>query len=715
MSIDATNSLAHASSAYLRSAMHQPTQWHEWGPEAFALAQQQNKPILLDIGAVWCHWCHVMDRESYESAEIAAILNEHYIAIKVDRDERPDVDSRYQAAVSAVTGQGGWPLTVFLMPDGKMFFGGTYFPPEDRYGRAGFRHVLLALAQAFRDRRTELEIESEELMHQLKRAESDPAQRAEFSSGIVEQIVQSALNLFDRENGGFGTAPKFPHPAAMDLLIDWLARTGAKAVERVVKTTLEKMALGGVYDQLGGGFHRYSVDERWCVPHFEKMAYDNSELLKNYTHAWQATGEPLFAAVARDILRWMREVLSDRERGGYYGSQDADISLDDDGSYFTWSLEQARGVLTSEELAVAAGYYDIGEQGEMQHDPAQNVLWVRETVEQIAGNLQRKPEEVSALLASARQKMFAARQSRPTPFVDRTLYTGWNALCISAVLEAARALADEDELRFALRSLDRLLAEAYLSEAGLRHVIAYAQDGSAHNGGAARPAGVLEDYAFTILACLDAYEASGELAYFQRGSQIARRMLAAFHDDSDGGFFDLDHASARDALAVLATRRKPYRDSPTPAAAPAAALALLRLHALTNELEQRALAQETLEIFAGAAPKFGIFAGTFGLAAQWLARPHVQVVVVGNGAEADALYAEAIAPFALGKIALRVRDAAHLEASLPPALVETIAAVPGIREGKATALLCAGFTCQPPIHSPEELRQALHQAITQPR
>jgi uncharacterized protein YyaL (SSP411 family) len=714
MSEHPTNSLANASSAYLRSAMHQPTQWHEWGPEAFRLAQEQNKPILLDIGAVWCHWCHVMDRESYESEEVAKILNEHFIAVKVDRDERPDVDSRYQAAVSAVTGQGGWPLTVFLMPDGKMFFGGTYFPPEDRYGRAGFRKVLLALAQAFRERRTELEIESEELMSQLKRAEQMPGQSAEFSAAVVDQIVQSAFNLFDRDNGGFGNSPKFPHPAAMDLLIDWYARTGAAAAQTVIKTTLQKMAHGGVYDQLGGGFHRYSVDERWCVPHFEKMAYDNSELLKNYAHAWQATGEPLFADIARDILRWMRDVLSDRERGGFYGSQDADISLDDDGSYFTWSLEQAKAVLSADELAVAAAYYDIGEQGEMPHDPSQNVLWVRDSVEQIASSQQRSSEEVSSLLASAKQKMYAARLERTTPYVDRTLYTGWNSLCISAVLEAARALGDDAELQFALRSLDRLLAEAYLPQAGLRHVIAYSHIGGGQEGAASRPAGVLEDYAFTVLACLDAYEASGELRYFQRADEIAQRMISGFHDDNDGGFFDLDNASTRDAVGALVSRRKPYRDSPTPAGAPAAALALLRLHAFTNEMEQRALAQETLEGFAGAAPKFGIFAGTFALAAQWLAHPHTQVVVVGSGAEADALYAEAIAPFALGKVVLRVANPAKVEESLPPALVETISAVPGLRDGKAMALLCTGFTCQPPIHEPGELREALRKAIAQP-
>jgi uncharacterized protein len=701
--------------------MNQPTAWHEWGAEAFALAHAENKPILLDIGAVWCHWCHVMDRESYESAEIAAILNQHFIAIKVDRDERPEVDARYQAAVAAITGQGGWPLTVFLMPDGKMFFGGTYFPPVDSYGRASFQRVLLAIAEAFRERRTELEIESEELMHQLARSEGMGGQGGTFSPLIVDKMVQSALTAFDRENGGFGGAPKFPYPPIFDLLMDWYARTGEEQVGKVAMTTLEKMALGGVYDQLAGGFHRYSVDERWCVPHFEKMAYDNSELLKNYVHAWQATGNPLFAGVARDILRWLREWLSDRERGGYYGSQDADIDLHDDGGYFTWTLEEARAVLSPEELAVAAAHYDIGEHGEMPHDPAKNVLWVRDAVEKIAAKQKRTVEAVEELLAAAKKKLYAARLQRPTPYVDRTLYTGWNALCISAVLQASRVLGDEAEQQFALRSLGRLLAEAYLPEAGLRHVIAYAEGGGMQRPGSTTgtelrsltPAGVLDDYAFTTLACLDAYEASGELRYFHRAAEIAERMIAGFHDKTDGGFFDMDSASAREAVGALVSRRKPFRDSPTPAGNSAAGLALLRLHALNGDARLRELAEKTLEVFAGVAEQYGIFAGTYGLAAVWLARPHAQVVVVGQGPQAEAMYAEAMAPFSLNKIVLRVKDAAELKIALPPALAETIAAVPGVHDGRAVALLCGGFACQPPIYTADELRNALREATTQ--
>jgi uncharacterized protein YyaL (SSP411 family) len=705
MSTHAPNALAHASSAYLRSAMHQPTAWHEWGTEAFALAQAQDKPILLDIGAVWCHWCHVMDRESYESPEIAAILNEHFIAVKVDRDERPDVDARYQEAVVALIGQGGWPLTVFMTPQGKIFFGGTYFPPQDAYGRASFRRVLLALAEAFRDRRAELEQESDSLMQQFSLVESMPGHAGKFSPAIIDKTVQSALALFDREHGGFGEAPKFPHPPAMDLLIDWYARTGERHVREVIVSTLEQMARGGVYDQLAGGFHRYSVDERWCVPHFEKMSYDNSELLKNYVHAWQATGNPFFAEVARDILRWLREWLSDRERGGYYGSQDADIDLNDDGSYFTWSLDEARAVLDEDELAVAAAHYDIGERGEMSHDPSRNVLWVRDSVEQIAAAQQRTAEAAAELLTSAKKKMYAARLKRPTPYVDRTLYTGWNAMCISAVLRAARVLGDEGERQFALRSLERLLRAAYDSNAGLRHVIAYAEDGARLG-----PPGVLEDYAFTTLACLDAYVATGDLGYYRRAEEIAERMIAGFYDEEGGGFFDLDHDSCR---GVLSTRRKPFRDSPTPAGDPSAAIALLRLHALNGDARLHELAQHTLEAFAAAAEHYGISAGNYNLAAVWLARPHLQVVVVGEGQRADTLYAEAMAPFVLNKVVLRVKHKEALQSTLPPGLAQTIAAAPAVEERRAVALLCSGFSCRPPICTPEELREALREAIRQ--
>ncbi|MBI3645889.1 MAG: thioredoxin domain-containing protein, partial [Acidobacteriales bacterium] len=589
MSTASTNALARASSSYLRSAMHQPIQWHEWGEEAFAAAKRENKPMLLDIGAVWCHWCHVMDRESYDDPEVAKIVNENYIAVKVDRDERPDIDSRYQAAVGALTGQGGWPLTGFLTPDGKPFYGGTYFPPQDQYGRPSFKRVLLSIAQAYREKHGEVLEQANMVTSAISQAESFSGRGGDVSPKVVDAIVESALKMFDERNGGFGNAPKFPHPSALDLLIDRHARTGNEELRGVFVSTLEKMARGGVYDQLAGGFHRYSVDERWVVPHFEKMCYDNSELLKNYVHAWQATGSEFFAEVARDIIRWMEEWLSDRAHGGFYASQDADYSMDDDGDYFTWTVEEAKAALTPEEGEVASLYYDINEVGEMHHNPAKNVLYIRAGFEEIARRLGASEERVRELLASAKKKMYAARIGRPTPYVDKTIYAGWNAMCVSAYVEAARVLDLKDAQHFALRSLDRVLAEGWnagLEPAAadrsvrltLKHVIAYS-DPKAENRDTT---GVLDDYAFTVIACLDAYEATSDLSYFRFARSIADAMIARFFDPVAGGFFDTAGTAAgksaeeQNALGILGTRRKPFQDSPTPAGNPAAAIALLR-------------------------------------------------------------------------------------------------------------------------------------------
>src|SRR5271163_3447964 len=382
-----SNSLANASSAYLRSAMHQPVQWHEWSEEAFAKAAIEDKPILLDIGAVWCHWCHVMDRESYEDPALAEVVNENFIAIKVDRDERPDVDSRYQAAVQSIAGQGGWPLTAVLTSDGKPYFGGTYFPPEERYGRPSFARVLRTMADVWKTKRDEAAETAGSVMAAIEHGETFAGRSGQLSLGLIDKLVQHAVSQFDPHNGGFGSQPKFPHPSAIDLLIDTSVRTGNEAAKNTAVVTLQKMAHGGVYDQLAGGFHRYSVDERWVVPHFEKMLYDNAGLLKNYAHAYQGWVDPEFARVAKDIIRWMDAELSDRERGGFYASQDADINLDDDGDYFTWTRAEATAVLTPEELNVAELYYDIGPVGDMHHNPQKNVLHVKYTIEETAKRL----------------------------------------------------------------------------------------------------------------------------------------------------------------------------------------------------------------------------------------------------------------------------------------------------------------------------------------
>ena len=710
---DHKNSLAKSSSAYLRSAMHQPVNWREWDESAFAHAREEDKPILLDIGAVWCHWCHVMDRESYEDSATAGIINDHFIAVKVDRDERPDVDTRYQAAVSAISGQGGWPLTAFLTPEGKPFFGGTYFPPDDRHGRPSFRRVLLTMAEAFEKRRSEVNESAGSVMQAIEHNEAFSGRSGNPGPELVAKLVESALKQFDSRSGGFGSQPKFPHSAAIDLLIDAASRisVGEKtdvvnAARTAAMVTLEKMAKGGIYDHLAGGFHRYSVDERWIVPHFEKMAYDNSELLKNYVHGFQTFVEPDFSRVAHEIVEWMDAWLSDRELGGFYASQDADFSLEDDGDYFTWTRDEAAEVLSLEELAVAGAFYEIAEVGNMHHNPAKNVLHVNATIERVARAAKVSVEEAQQLLATSKKKMYAARLKRPTPYVDKTLYTAWNGMCISAYLESARVLELEGARAFALKSLDRALAEAWDKRSGVAHVIAYGEGVVKKD----RVPGILDDYVFLAHAALDAFEATGELRYYTAAEEIADSVIKRFYDRAGCAFFDTDSTVDESArIGALSARRKPLQDSPTPAGNPVAAALLLRLEGLNGREDYMVAAQETLETFAGVVEHFGLYAATYGIALQRMLQRPIQVCVIGADAEAHRLEAVALARFAINKSVIRLQR--EQMSSLPPALAETLPHLPQLKEPGSFAVVCSGNQCQPPVRTVEELLRVMNQAV----
>ena len=702
----AANQLHTASSSYLRSARHQPVHWHAWGETAFVRAQAENKPILLDIGAVWCHWCHVMDRESYENTEIARIINENFVAIKVDRDERPDVDMRYQAAVSAISQQGGWPLTAFLTPDGRPYFGGTYFPPDDRYGRPGFGRVLLTMAQVWRERRDEALESAASVMSAIEHNETFSSRSGDLTLALVDKIAASAVAQFDARNGGFGSQPKFPHPGILDLLLEVALHRGNQEAQQAFIITLERMARGGVYDQLAGGFHRYSVDERWVVPHFEKMLYDNTELLRNYVHAFQSFVRTDFRQTAEEIMVWLDAVMTDRARGGFYASQDADINFDDDGDYFTWTLDEAREVLSADELALASRYWDIGELGDMHHNPAKNVLHRKFTLEEVATQTGRSVEEAQSLIDSARARLLAARAMRPTPFIDRTLYTGWNAMAVSAYFEAARVLRLDSPRAFALLTLNRLLVEAWDGGETLEHVIAYGEsDGDAAAG---KISGTLDDYAMTVHACIDGWIASGEMRFYQAASKLADAMIAKFFDRTGGAFFDIAAPADGSALlGALTARRKPLQDSPTPAGNPTAASALLRLEELSGRKEYHEIAEDTLESFAGIVEHFGLYAGSYGLALERLLADPTQIVVVGSGPEADKFEVLAIALYAVNKTVIRLRPDQLLAGELPDALAETVLQAPRPEGAAAWALICHGRTCMPPITEVESLLKAL--------
>ncbi|MGA2046635.1 MAG: thioredoxin domain-containing protein [Terracidiphilus sp.] len=698
------NSLSQAASSYLRSARHQPVEWHAWGEAAFARAQAEDKPILLDIGAVWCHWCHVMDRESYENPEIAAIINQHFVAVKVDRDERPDVDARYQAAVAAISGQGGWPLTAILTPDGRPYFGGTYFPPSDHYGRPGFGRVLQTMADAWRTRRDEALESAGSVMTAIESNETFSGRGGELTLGLVDKIVGSALKQFDARNGGFGAQPKFPHPSALDLLLEVAMNRDNGEAAVAFAVTLEKMARGGVYDQLAGGFHRYSVDERWVVPHFEKMLYDNTELLRNYVHGFQSFVRQDFLETARQIVDWLDTTMTDRERGGFYASQDADINLDDDGDYFTWTVDEAAAVLDPDELEFAKVYWDLGELGDMRHNPAKNVLHVKMTLEEKAtgGDL----EMLRGLRDSSKQKLLAARAKRPTPFIDRTLYTGWNAMAVTAYLETARVLRLESVQDFALKTLNRLLDEAWDGNQILYHVIAYGEASEA--APPERVPGSLDDYAFTVHAAIDAWQASGHMNFYRVAVKLADAMIARFYDRTAGAFYDTAAPLDGQApLGVLGARRKPLQDSPTPAGNPTAASALLRLETLSGHKEYREIAEETLASFAGVVEHFGLYAGSYGLALERLLLDPVQVVVVGSGPELSRLEATAVARYAVNKTVMRISPHRLIAERLPEALEESLPHVPQPDGATAWALVCKGRSCLPPITDPERLLESL--------
>jgi uncharacterized protein len=691
------NRLQNSASPYLRSASHQPIDWHEWNEQAFARAKAEDKPILLDIGAVWCHWCHVIDRESYENPAICKIINEHFVAIKVDRDERPDVDSRYQSAISAISGQGGWPLTGFLLPDGKPFFGGTYFPPEDQMGRPGFRRVLLAVADSFKNKRPGLIRAADSLSDAVAQAETFTGAHGAFDLGVVDSQISSLTQLFDIRNGGFGKAPKFPHCSSLDLILEQhqlLATTGGeqgKHLLAMAETTLEKMARGGMYDQLAGGFHRYSVDEKWLVPHFEKMSYDNSELLKNFLHGWQVTQNPLLKQTAEGIITWVNEVLSDQQHGGFYASQDADYSLDDDGDYFTWTLDELRGALLPDEARVMELYYDVEAQGEMHHNPAKNVLWIAREPKDIAAQLATEESVVRLTIARAQEKMLAARRPRPTPYVDKTLYASWNAMFVSAYLESARVCQDSLGLScraFALKTMDRMLGEAWSEGKGFAHRI-----------GGPPLDGSLDDQVFGVLALLDSYEATLKEEYFRAAQRTMDIAVEKYGDSERGGFFD--RSSDAPPMGGLEVRRKPLQDSPTPGANSVAAIALIRMHAFTSEAKYQQWAQKTLEAFAGIAPQYGMFAATYGLAATLFAHHPAQVVITGaaDDAVAKALESAANSVFRFGKSVLRVLP--DSVPALPLALRETL---PHLAKEKALAVVCAGSTCFPPTSDRQQLK-----------
>ena len=660
------NQLAGESSAYLKSAAHQPVHWRPWSDAAFAKAREEHKPILLDIGAVWCHWCHVMDGESYEDHAVAEVLNRDFVCIKVDRDERPDVDSRYQRAVQALSGQGGWPLTAFLTPDGEVFFGGTYFPPDNNpHGRPGFRRVLVEVARAFREERDRVTTNARAIREHVVQT-LDEAKPGALSPDLLSGAADQMARLFDVRYGGFGSAPKFPHSAAIEfLLARWYDGKGGLGWQReIVEKTLTGMAHGGIRDHLGGGFHRYSVDERWIVPHFEKMSYDNSELLRCYLSAYQALGLPLCKEVATGIVDWLLEVMADKTASGIATSQDADVSYGDDGDYWTWTVEEAKAALATPEFALAADVFDIRETGEMHHNPKKNVLWWKQDP---------ASDDDWPLLRSAIRKLKAARDHRAAPFVDRTAYVNWNAMMAGALLQAGAVLDRPECNELALQVLERIWNEAWDMGGG---------SGMSHVLGRPDPRGMLDDNVQAAAAFLDAYEATGESAWLDRATAVMTYCATA-HGDAGAGYFDI--AANGTGTAYLATRAKPVQDAPTPSPNGVAGLVLARLWALTDARQWREQLDRHSAAFAGSARELSLYGATLLRAIDWAMNPVTRIEVSGPRGDgpACAMHLLALQTYRPRKVVLR-----------------KIAAKPA-------ATVCVGTSCSLPVSTPDALARLL--------
>jgi uncharacterized protein len=573
------NRLAKEKSAYLQHAARQKIDWYPWSDEPFERSRQENKPVFLSSGAVWCHWCHVMAKESFESEEVAAILNQDFIAVKLDRDENPDIDRRYQQAVGAMGMNGGWPLSVFLTSDRKPFYGGTYFPPDDAFGRTGFKTILRAISDLYKRERQKVEDTGKRVL-ELVRPSS--LESGDLRESLIQEGAQAILRIVDRVHGGFGDAPKFPMSGALEFLLGRYLCTKDSALGGALKTTLMSMARGGFHDHLGGGFHRYSTDAGWTIPHFEKMADDNAWLLRNFADAFRIFGDSCFRDVAQGIVLFTRRELSHPD-GGFFASQDADVTPDDEGGYFTWSDDEFKTVLDEQEYQVLSRFF-LHDRGGMHHNPSKRVLYVTMDVEVLARELGMEKAALSAILEKGKGKLLGAREKREKPLVDKALYTSLNGMLISAYLKAFRALGDEEMKQFALKSLGRVLD------------VNVDGDVVSHGQGVK---GLLDDYVNLVDALIGAYEATGRMPYLTEAETIFGLCIERFWDNREGGFYDTEEE-------ILGLRLKEIADTPHPSANSLAIILLLKLSFIVGNEGYRTLAEKALRAFSHYGQRMGV-------------------------------------------------------------------------------------------------------------
>jgi len=679
------NRLINEQSPYLRQHAHNPVDWYPWGEEALARAQAENKPILLSIGYSACHWCHVMERESFENEAIAQVMNENFISIKVDREERPDLDQIYMDAVQVLTGRGGWPLTMFLLPDGRPFYGGTYFPPADRQGLPGFPRLLTAIANAYHKNAGDVQQNVERLTAAMGALATYEPSGEELDPATPLNVARALGKHYDSVNGGIGAAPKFPNTFLFSLFLRMYDADSDPNFADMVRDTLTKMAKGGIYDQIGGGFHRYSVDERWLVPHFEKMLYDNALLARLYLDAGRALNEPEFLRVAREILEYVLREMTSPE-GGFYSSQDAD-SEGEEGKFFLWTPAEAQAALQDEEFTkIAARYFDISEEGNFE---GRNIL-NRPVENADAAELFGKTlDELASAIDTIKGRMFAAREQRIKPARDEKILAAWNAMMIAAFAEGYRALGDPRYLAAAERAIDFTMTRLWDGRALRR----------SYKDGVARFNAYLEDYALMAGAMIDTYEASLDPRYLDHARVLADVILERFIDREKGGFY-----FTSDDHEELITRAKAAFDGSTPSGNSAAMMTLLRLHAYTGDDRYATEAARTLNLFADLIRKQPLGFAHMLEAADLYFRGPTEIVLVGDRSSAE--FRDWIERTGLIYLPNRALFAADPNGAGTDFIPEQARGKPQI-DGRLTAYVCRERTCSPPMTTFDAIVAAL--------
>jgi uncharacterized protein len=679
-----TNRLINETSPYLLQHAHNPVDWYAWGEEAFARAKQENKPVLLSIGYSACHWCHVMEHESFENEPIAKLMNENFVNIKVDREERPDLDQIYMNAVQMMTQHGGWPMTVFLTPEGVPYFGGTYFPPEDRYNMPGFPRVLLSVADAYRERADDVTQTAASILTELRRLSTATESNEILSPELLDSAYAGIVRNYDRNNGGFGGAPKFPPAMTLEFLLRTHYRTGRQDAREVVSLTCRKMADGGIYDQLGGGFHRYSTDSQWLVPHFEKMLYDNALLSRLYLHYYQLTGDEFARTVAEGILDYVVREMTDAQ-GGFYSTQDAD-SEGHEGKFFVWSYDEVKSLLGEPDASLFSAYYDVTPEGNFE---GQNILHVTRSIQEVATTNNVTPEQLAEVLERGRAKLFSTRETRIKPGRDEKILTSWNGLMLASFAEAAAILDREDYATVARSNASFVLQN--LRKDGL--LLRTFKDGQAKLNA------YLEDYAFFTDGLLSLFETTGELQWLQEAVAQTNKMIEEFWDDEDGGFFFTGKSHEE-----LIVRTKDYFDNATPSGNSVAADVLLRLGLLTDNEDFKRRAVTVLRLVADMARRYPSgFGRALGALDFYLGRPK-EIAIIGDreSPEAISLMHEVWRRYLPNKVvALATPDEPEATALMPFLQGRPLV------DNSPAAYVCEHYTCQEPVKNPQALAATL--------